>query len=291
MVPDLPALAAYLEQAGWVLEDDDGRTSLWRQKAPGSGRKLQIVLPVTQEMTDWPQLATAAINTLAFSQRRLPEEIAEDISYGGADNVAVRLTPDAPSGQAPLSLARSAVSALHSYVVASASALQIPDAVLPSHRPAWAESYASKVRLGTHPGSFVLSLALPLVADGGPPAEPADYERAAATLEQPFGRRVADRMLTAAQNAQQLAEEVVTGHLTVSDFGELALSRAMTNATELAALRGLGGSESYPYQIRFAQSPLASDRKEPVSLRITPEQQHVLAGAADFLRAGHARTS
>jgi hypothetical protein len=288
-VPQLPALAEYLQLAGWALEDDDKRTSMWRPRDPSPGKKLQIVLPVTQNVEDWPERASEALRTLAYAERRLPEEIAEDISYGGADNVAVRLTPDAPPGQAPLSLASSAVSALHSYVVASASALEIPDLVLPSHRPPWAESYAGQVRLGANSGSFVLSLALPLVAEVDGAADGSGSEALFRMPAQPLGRRVANRMLAAAQNAQELAEGVVIGRITVQAFGDPAHRRAAANATELAALRALGGPESDTYQIRFAQSPLAGNRSEPVSLRITPEQQRVLGRAADFLRTRQPR--
>ncbi len=293
-VPQLPALGRYLQMTGWALEDDDRRTSMWRQQDPAPGKKLQIVLPVSQNVEDWPDRALAALRTLAYAERRLPEEIAEDISFGGADNVAVLLTPDAPPGQAPLSLASSAVSALHSYVVASASALELPDAVLPSHRPPWAESYADKVRLATHPGSFVLSLALPLVTELESGTRDDARDTASETLfkipAQPFGRRVANRMLDAAQTAQRLADDVIIGRSTISAFGDSANSRAAANATELAALNALGGSESFAYQIRFAQSPLAGNRRAPVNLRISPEQQQVVGDAADFLRTRQPRT-
>lgn len=289
-VPQLPALAKYLQLAGWALDDDDDRTSMWRPQLPSSGKKLQIVLPTTQEVEDWPERALEALRTLAYAERRLPEEIAEDISYGGADNVAVRLTPDAPPGQAPLSLASSAVSALHSYVVASASALEIPDLVLPSHRPPWAESYASKVRLGTYSGSFVLSLALPLVAEVDTETDETGHEALFAMPPRPLGRRVTNRMLTAAQNAQRLADEVVLGRFTVNAFGDAAHSRTAANATELAALMALGGPESSAYHIRFAQSPLAGNRSEPVNLRMTSEEQRIFGAAANFLRTRQPRT-
>lgn len=289
-VPQLPALAEYLHLAGWAVEDDDRRTSVWRPQVPNPGKKLQVVLPVTQDVEDWPERALEALRTLAYAERRLPEEIAEDISYGGSDNVAVRLTPDAPPGQAPLSLASSAVSALHSYVVASASALEIPDLVLPSHRPPWAESYASKVRFGTHSGSFILSLALPLVAEIDTAPIESDHETLFTMPPQPLGRRVTNRMLGAAQKSQELADQVAVGRRTVSAFGDAANGRAAANSTELAALKALGGSESFTYQIRFVQSPLAGNRSEPINLRITPDQQQILGAAADFLRTRQPRT-
>jgi hypothetical protein len=89
-------------------------------------------------------------------------------------------------------------------------AIEIHELVLPSHRPPWAESYAGKVMLSTQPGSFILNLALPLVADIG--NESSDGEQLAFQLPpQPFGRRVSTRMLKSAQAAQKLADEVSAG--------------------------------------------------------------------------------
>ena len=290
-VPDLRAFEGYLRIAGWSLEDRDARTSLWRTESQAPD-PLVVVLPVRQSVRDYADVVDAAIRTVAFAERRLPEEIRSDISFGGADTVAVRLTPDAPSGEAPLTLARQAVTALHDFVVGSAAAIEIHDLVLPSHRPPWAESYASRVRLSTHPGSFVLSLALPLVADLGDAA--AENETAGEQMmfelpPQPFGRRVSARMLSAAQSSQRLADDVNAGIQPLRVFGADPL-RPPANATELAALKALGGPEFGLYQLRFSQSPLAGGHGEPVTLRVTPGQQRVLGEAADFLRTRQPRS-
>lgn len=291
-VPDLPAVAEYLGAAGWSLEDQDARTSLWRRPAPTDAGSLEIVLPAGQQVGDYAERIEAALRTLAFAEQRLPEEIISDITFGGADTVAVRLTPDAPPGEAPLSLAHTAVSALHSFVVGSAAAIEIHELVLPSHRPPWAESYATKVRLSTHPGSFILSLALPLIVDidnERSPDQAADKQLAFKLPPQPFGRRVSNRMLRAAQAARQLADEVSAGDRPLRAFGEDPIHPS-ANATELAALKALGGPEYGLYQLRFTQSPLAGRPGGPVTLRITPGQQRILGEAADFLRTRQPRS-
>jgi hypothetical protein len=285
-VPDLRAFEGYLRVAGWSLQDRDARTSLWRVESLDTPEPLVVVLPVRQDVRDYADVVDAAIRTVAFAERRLPEEIRSDISFGGADSVAVRLTPDAPSGEAPLTLAKQAITALHDFVVGSAAAIEIHDLVLPSHRPPWAETYASRVRLSTHSGSFVLSLALPLAVDlGDVAAEDAEAgEQMMFELPpQPFGRRVSTRMLSAAQSAQRLADEVNAGVRPLRVFGTEP-PRPAANATELAALKALGGPEYGLYQLRFTQSPLADGHGEPVTLRVTPGQQRVLGEVADFLR-------
>jgi hypothetical protein len=184
------------------------------------------------------------------------------------------------------------VSALHEFVVGSAAAIEIRELVLPPHRPMWAESYAGKVRLSTQAGSFILKLAMPLVVDLGNEAarDATEDEQLAFDLPpQPFGRRVSTRMLKASQAAQRLAEEVSAGSRPLRAFGEDPV-RPEANATELAALKALGGSEYGLYQLRFTQSPLAGRHSDPVTLRITPGQQRILGEAADFLRTRQPRS-
>jgi hypothetical protein len=291
-VLDLRAVTGYLQAAGWSLEDQDARTSLWRVTSARGPESLEIVLPVRQEVSDYPDRIEAALRTLAYAEQRLPDDVRSDISFGGADTVAVRLTPDAPPGEAPLSVAHSAVSALHSFVVGSAAAIEIHELVLPSHRPPWAESYAGKVRLSTQPGSFILNLALPLVVDIGNQSSAAtarDEQLMFDLPPQPFGRRVSTRMLRSAQAAQKLADEVSAGDRPLRAFGEDPV-RPAANATELAALKALGGPEYGLYQLRFTQSPLAGQPSDPVVLRITPGQQRILGEAAEFLRTRQPRT-
>lgn len=295
-VPDLRAMENYLRVSGWSLEDRDARTSLWRARQREEGllddpEPLVVVLPARRDVNDYAYVVDAAIKTIACAERRSPEEIRSDVSFGGADTVAVRLTPDAPSGEAPLAVVRSAVTALHEFVVGSAAAIEIRELVLPSHRPTWAESYAGSVRLSTQPGSFVLSLAMPLVVDLGNDAARDQDTGEQLSLDlppQPFGRRVSGRMLKAAQAAQQLAEDVSAGHQPLRVFGETS-AWPTVNATELAALKALGGPEYGLYQLRFTQSPMAGRHAEPVTLRVTPGQQRILGEAADFLRTRQPR--
>jgi hypothetical protein len=138
----------------------------------------------------------------------------------------------------------------------------------------------------------VLSLALPLVVDlGDVAAEDAEAgEQMMFELPpQPFGRRVSTRMLSAAQSAQRLADEVNAGIRPLRVFGAEP-PRPAAHATELAALKALGGPEYGLYQLRFTQSPLADGHGEPVTLRVTPGQQRVLGEAADFLRTRQPRS-
>lgn len=289
-VPALSAFTGYLHAAGWVIEDDDGRTVLWRRAGASAETDLQIVLPTVESVRDYADRADEALRALAYAEQRLPQEIMADISFGGADNVAVRLTPDAPSGEAPLFLAEAAVSALRTFVVASAAALDVNSLVLPPRRSQRAETYAGQARLSMRPGSFVLAIALPLLDTYTDlrTSVPEGQSPLVDVPPQPFGRRVSDRMLAVARRAQSLADEVGVGDQPLAAFGRAGPHAP--NATELAALGALGGPDFDLYQLRFAWSPLASAPREPTRLKITPGQQRIFGEASEFLRTRQPRS-
>lgn len=289
--PNLQSLRAYLGRAGWQHVDDDPRTSLWRLGESG----VDVVLPVVQDVADYADLVGEALRALSYVERRLPSEIVADMTFGGADTLAVRLTPEAPPGEAPLELACAAVEGLRSLVVASASALVTDSLVLPQRRPARAEAYAKQARLSTQSGSFILSLALPLHDTYGESPSQQDEDDEAMLVRSsdlppgdPFGRRVTNRLATTALAAAALADLVNAGDRPISAFGE---SRSHApNATELAALASLGGPSRDLYEVRIARSPLAGERQVPTRASISPGQQRVFAEASDYLRTKQPRT-
>lgn len=147
--------------------------------------------------------------------------------------------------------------------------------------------------LSAQPGSFILNLVVPLVADTANEmsAYASGDERQLMFRVPPrsFGRRVSTRMLRSAQTAQRLADEVSAGDRPLCEFGGDP-GRPTANVTELAALRALGGPDYGLYQLRFTQSRLVGQSTEPVVLWITPGQQRILGEAADLLRSSNACT-
>ena len=145
--PRLTPLIAYLLASGWTMVDQDERTSMWQ---PATNREdLRLILPVQEDVSDYDDLIYEALRLVAYLERRSLNEVANDIVFGPADTVSIRMTPDAPPGQAPLSVAYEAVSALRSYVIGSGAALYDHSLVLPARRARQAEIYASGARFAT----------------------------------------------------------------------------------------------------------------------------------------------
>jgi hypothetical protein len=288
--PKLAELRNYLVHAGWSQVDEDLRTTLWKPKAAELEESLGIVLPISQESTDYESRILQALQVIAYSEQRAEAEILKDIDTGGADGLSIRLTPKLPEGQAPLPLAEAALSAARTLIVGAASALEVKALVLPRRRPHRAEAYLGQVRVSTHPGSFVFDFALPLAhaeiegsQDDVPMAIPVLIE----IKGDPYGRRVTSRLIAVTKRAIRLATDVGNGDRSIDAFAQPG--KWTPNATELDALAALGGPTNERYQIRFAQSRLAPNRTDPVILSVTPAEQRTMHDASEFLRTTQPR--
>ena len=167
-------------------------------------------MPSNADTPDLAELAYAALRVIGFAEERSVTEVLADLEYGGADLVSVRLAPDVPSGQAPLPLADAAISALRLLVIGAAAGLDAGAATLPPRRPR-AERYAESVRLSTSPGSFVVSLALPVFERPDRATEVDGQTRLDEVLDvqaPAFGRDVTRRMRAVTEQASALASRI-----------------------------------------------------------------------------------
>lgn len=289
---EVQRIREHLLRSGWRLDDQDSRTSAWRWQLDSDDERrsdVVVVLPNDDRLADDAYL-TDALRAVAYVEDRSVKELQTDLAVvGGADTVSVRLTPEAPSGSAPLATVQTAMNALHDLVVGAASGLVIRDLVLPARRPLRAESYAAQALVSTEPGSFIVNLALPRLENEPVPTRIDDASPTLVDLPpQPYGRQVLNRLRQVVQRSVSLADAVGAGERPIREFGIPTTTSA--NATELAALSLLGGADRGRYQIRFTQAPEQSGWVRPLKVVVTPAQQATLADAALFLRERQPRT-
>src|SRR5215207_4216445 len=101
-LPQLTDLSTYLELSGWRFHDQDANSTEWLRVTDEHIPEIRVVLPTSEQVADYEQLVEAAVRTIAYQEQRPVRDVFEDIALGGADIVAFRLTPNAPSGEAPL---------------------------------------------------------------------------------------------------------------------------------------------------------------------------------------------
>lgn len=275
-------LTEYLRLSRWHLEDEDDSTSLWFPDADARAN-VQVVVPKRADHGDYAERMDRALAAVAHAERRRVEEVFRDVDAGGSDGVSVRLFSPAPPGTVSLDTAHAAFSSLRQLVVGSAVGAEAADdlLVLPSRRPARAEAYVSQTLVTTRPGSFIIDASFPLTELSEALSPPTGHTGGAA----PFGRRVTRRMLAVVVGATAMATRVGEGETGITDF---AGESAPGNATELAALAGLGAARDGQgrYQLRFSQTPLwpGTPGWRPQVVTVTPAQQTVLRDAASYLR-------
>ncbi|WP_345525903.1 hypothetical protein [Nocardioides endophyticus] len=220
---------------------------------------------------------------VAYVEGLTIRELWNGAAAGGADTLSLRLMPNAESGSAPLALAQESLTAMRRLLVGSTTALSNDALVLPSRRPAVAETYAAEARVSTRPGSFILDVELPLTVKVEQANIPAWQQSLMAAPALPIGRRVSERLSLVASNALTMAQLVEDGEADISEFSDPTLR--LGNNLELEGLARLGGDESTDYQLRIAQSALAPRSTPSTRLRATPAQRDRLSEAAEYLRS------
>lgn len=264
-------IARYLDGARWTRVSE--RPDVWR---PAEDSDLRIVLWLRDEQPGADaQEALEALRVISYHEQRPLSDVTNDVLLYGADTLAFRFTPDTPQGQAPLPLAAEALNHIRSLIVASASALSVRRAVLPTRRPAAAEKLADSARVAFEKGSFVVNVTLPLQdhpADQGALAEPA----VTAT------RQVTRRVISSLRAAQDLAAQVnANGRIEAFAQGDAPV----VNATELEAFASIGGPNQSPYSVRFSTSPLDTDSGAATGrVEVSRAEQLVFKEGAEYLR-------
>jgi len=282
----LQDLEAFLLRAGWVRFGDRARVSQWRTLR--NETDLQVVLPRTLELGDALVLLREALPAIAFAQSRTVAEVYSDIVARGADVISVRLTPDAPSGQAPLGLANATVSGLAEFVMGAASTVANPDWNVGAQRPRRAKRYARQILLTTGPGSFVVTLTMPLRDQPATDVGLVENQQVLPEFQdtvRAYGREVVHRMQQVSVRAARLADEIDAQAHPLTVFEDDPASTG--NAIELGALGSIGGDDRRPYHLRYSLSPtVVTDQALPPAVQaISTAQQTVFKAAAELLRS------
>lgn len=277
-------IRAHLQRGQRWTRSEETTTELWSWQ--GDDRQITIALP-RQEVTGEGDNSEAAIRALAFAERRSVEQLAADLSFtGGADTLSIRLVgDDALPGSIRAGELQRSITAACDLIQGSASALTNPNAVLSSRHPVSVDQYLASIRVITSPGSFVVTLALPMNLDGGLDDDgetlPLFPSNAAS-----YGEQVVRRMRSVLAGSIDLADQVLAGEASLGKFAERPDRTG--NVTELEALARLGGaipeenSNWNQYRLHLSSGRLSAG--EPVAVSAPPGRQQIFWQAAEYLR-------
>jgi len=225
-------IASYLRSRGWAEQGMPNRIRAYFVRDD-----VEIAIPLTTNLRDFPQRIADALRTLELVEERDQTEILADLSLTSDDVVRIRIA-DAETRDGTLSLERAAqvVSRTYDMMLAAACATVDPKLYYPSRKPQRAMDYMRNIRMGqTERGSFVIT-ALSRVS---PELMRADEARELG-IPEPFERQVTGTLAGALGAASEAAvTAIATGEL--KQF-EAAVDQGVS-ANLCDAISGMGVSD------------------------------------------------
>jgi len=228
-------LVSYLRAQGWrQLSEIDEKSALWGGPCRDHGHEdEEVVVPLRQETGDFALRLSEVLRTLEQVEHRSQLEILRDLLTSSSDLIRVHApASQTSSGSIPLDLGVRFVEEARNLVLAAACSAVDPRPYYARRKPAQANEYLSRVRMGqTERGSFVLTILSP-VPPGLRSAEPYD-----AASSEPFERKVSQTLASALAAARVAAQRAaVNGD--VQPFREAVIAGVSANLCD--ALVGLG---------------------------------------------------
>lgn len=272
---EIESLNVYLETRGWDSEAAVGGT-VWRYSVGDD--EAFILVPRSNSFRDYARRVREAIETLAEVEGRHPGEVLENINLLGYDVQYVITRPPTRSGTTPLLDGVNAFHSIQDWVLSAAVTEALPARTLiqPSRKPVLATNLLRSVRLGTtSPGSYVISVHIPVFPVGSQGALDLTYER----LES-FERSVSRRLFTATNTARKCA-------VNVSETGEYETffnsSQLGVTANLCEALVGFSGRSDSDFAVSFSWAGFGAP-VESTQVDFSSEQARILKEAARLMR-------
>ncbi|MFI9810696.1 hypothetical protein [Saccharothrix variisporea] len=224
-----------------------------------------------------------ALRTLSEVEGRPELEILAQINAPSSDVQYIRTNPSTAPGTTPLIDGAKAFESAKQWVLSGAvlAASGRSMAIQPRRKPSRALDFLRDVRLGlTLPGSYVLSIQIPLQVDAGP----IHLELEHPALEGsniPFQRVVSTRLYQASAAALHAAEVALDSQGDVRNFHEAVESGVSADLCE--SLTGFSGENGNPFTLGFTwASMFPFDDRGPLSF--TGDHSRMLTMAAQMLR-------
>jgi hypothetical protein len=270
-------VTSYLRSRGWIEDGSPAASS-----ATFIQNDVEIAVPLTTELRDFPLRISDALRTLELIEQRSQTEILLDISLTSDDVIRVRISDvDARDGTLSLERASRVVAKTYDLLLAAACAAIDPKLYYPSRKPQKAMEYMRNIRMGqTEHGSFVVT-ALSRVSPELMPA----HEATALGIPEPFERQVTQRLAHALAAASSAAVDAIAT-ADVAQFEKAVEEGVSANLCESVASLG-----SFDGQWRNVEIGMSWARSRPMpgtsSTRflVTADMAQVLHETARLFRS------
>ena len=252
------SVSAYLAANGWQHEQSVATDASLTAVTWTKGTDFEISLPLRPDYLDYSRRMSEVIDTLRRVEDRPKVEVVADVSSSGFDVMRVRIvSAETSDGTLPFDEAAQIVDRSRDMVLAAACSAVQPRIYYPSRKPREANEYLRRLRFGqTERGSFVFSILSPVA----PRLASGQTELA---LDEPFDRRVVEKLLTGITGVRNAAAHAATTK-DVSSFERGIEQGVSANLCE--ALAGLTGYEDLEQDVEISFSwaltrPRANERQ------------------------------
>lgn len=288
-------LAAFLAHRGWLPSMGNDELTLWiHEEIRGELLQPRDGLPSASSLRKLENL----IGALSDVEGVDPRAMARDIVFAETDVVRIRVHPSGPAGTVSIARAHKLIRSGKNMLLAAASTVDAPRAVLGSRKPEAAEEYGRTLSLSTEPGSFILNLYAPVAPDRQTRrvlkalyGEPDSREPAALfDADVPYARRVSAHLLRAVRKSVKMAARVERDEAEITEFDGLVHDGVSANLLEaISALsdpdEGTGlARDAVEIGVRWAAVRPAPARRVK-TVRLAPDTSKTLAEAGKSLRA------
>lgn len=270
----LAELITYVEKEGWSRQEAFGNVAF----VYGAMNKPELILPKTKQVEDYASVILETAEILAKYRNISLSRVLDEIAETDSDVIRINVKSD-EDNTIGIKSAEELIENSKSLVLSAACSVVQPQLSYRAGRNIEANNYLEKVRIAqTEVGSFVLKLLSPV-----PPLVKSSqlglFGDEVTEAEDPFERKVTEKLMTALDNAREFAEAVVRNDIVEFDkLVEKGLSVNLLNAAgRLAQING--GAK-----VTTSWSGLRPRRENSVSVYLSEDDAPVFKEAARVLR-------
>ncbi|MCY4556994.1 MAG: hypothetical protein OXF79_11565 [Chloroflexi bacterium] len=268
-------LRAYLQSRDWNNVGRWGNRATVHSKASG-GRTWEILIPLSDAISDYAEFMGEAIGTLATAEQRSELDVFNDVTGAGAD--VIRITSLNGMGKEPLSLRQSAdmLRDANDLLSAAARAVTKPQAAYRGSLSSEIAEYLSRIRpLPGYYQGYGLTLHSPVTPGIGPQPDLGDDD-----LYAPFPRRATIRLSEALQSAN-LAVNEASATSSLDTFEQAVSDGVSANLCDAVAKLAKNG---HGVEIGVGWAMVRSAKGSSSNVRFTNNSAGILEEAARHFR-------
>jgi hypothetical protein len=262
--------AAYLGATGWRTSTSYAVASVWERDIAGA--RVEILLPTTSQLDDYPARIADLLRTLAVVEGRSRKDILDELRFPLLDMQQIRTTPPTPSGTTLLHHGYLATKGVHDLFLAAATSVALQDSqpVMPRSKPRAARNFLELVRLGpSGRGSYIIRVQTALNV----PSRLANVVQPRTVLLHLYG----------ALKATHDAADDARNTQNIEVFAQQVNRGVSANICE--ALMDIGGPDNRPFDFQFTWAkPRPVDQPTP-KLDFSSDHIAILRQASKYLRS------